>query len=43
MFGIRFSYSIFVSGRVDKMLALEELTRTLSPYRAKLVEMGDSL
>jgi len=27
----------------DKMLALEELKRTLLPYKAKLIEMGDSL
>jgi len=28
---------------VDCMLVLEELKRTLAPYRAKLIEMGDSL
>ena len=28
---------------VDKMLELEELKRSLLPYRAKLIEMGDSL
>jgi len=25
------------------MLALEELTRAMAPYRARLAEMGDSL
>jgi len=28
---------------VKKMLELEELKRTLVPYKAKLIEMGDSL
>jgi len=28
---------------VETMLALEELKRTLAPYKAKLIEMGDSL
>jgi len=29
--------------RSEKMLALEEITRKLGPYKAKLIEMGDSL
>jgi hypothetical protein len=33
----------FSNKRTDKMLALEELLRALAPYRARLVEMGDSL
>jgi hypothetical protein len=28
---------------VIKMIELEDLKRTLAPYRAKLIEMGDSL
>jgi len=28
---------------VEKMLALEEIMRKLAPYKAKLIEMGNSL
>ena len=28
---------------VDKVLELDELKRNLQPYKAKLIEMGDSL
>jgi len=27
----------------ENMLALEEIMRKLAPYKAKLIEMGDSL
>jgi len=28
---------------VKKLIELEDLKRTLAPYKAKLIEMGDSL
>jgi len=38
-----FEGSALIEKGVKYMLALEEITRKLTPYKAKLIEMGDSL